>query len=238
MDIVADARLTLAVADAGGFGFLGGGYGDEAWLRRELADLAGAARERKLPFGVGFITWSLARNPDLLDIALEQGASAIWLSFGDPAPFAPQIKAAGAKLVCQVQTEAMAKACLDAGADIRRRAGQALLCDGRSRWVPGSQAAHRRSHWRRQHAKRGVRHLPWPTPFTGRCLLNEHLKRWSGRELDLMRSIDIEGPRYAETSARRLTAAHRRCPESTACRAAHGLRHPRPPVPSVPTVCR
>ena len=33
-------------------------------------------------------------------------------------PFAPQIKAAGAKLVCQVQTEAMAKACLDAGADI------------------------------------------------------------------------------------------------------------------------
>jgi NAD(P)H-dependent flavin oxidoreductase YrpB (nitropropane dioxygenase family) len=83
MDIVADARLTLAVADAGGFGFLGGGYGDEAWLRRELADLAGAARERKLPFGVGFITWSLARNPDLLDIALEQGASAIWLSFGD-----------------------------------------------------------------------------------------------------------------------------------------------------------
>jgi nitronate monooxygenase len=41
----------------------------------------------------------------------------------------------------------------------------------------------------------------WPTPFTGRCLLNEHLKRWSGRELDLMRSIDIEGPRYAAARA-------------------------------------
>jgi nitronate monooxygenase len=41
----------------------------------------------------------------------------------------------------------------------------------------------------------------WPAPFTGRCLLNEHLKRWSGRELDLMRSIETEGPRYAAARA-------------------------------------
>src|SRR5205085_12675352 len=118
MDIVADARLTLAVAQAGGYGFLGGGYGDEAWLGRELELLAAPARDRGLPFGVGFITWSLARNPKLLDLALARGASAIWLSFGDPAPFAAHIKAAGARLVCQVQTEAMAKAALEAGADV------------------------------------------------------------------------------------------------------------------------
>jgi nitronate monooxygenase len=118
MDIVADARLTLAVADAGGYGFLGGGYGDEAWMKQQLLELARPARDRGVALGVGFITWSLARNPDLLDMALEQGASAIWLSFGDPALFASRIKAAGAKLVCQVQTEAMAKAALDASADI------------------------------------------------------------------------------------------------------------------------
>jgi len=41
----------------------------------------------------------------------------------------------------------------------------------------------------------------WPIPFTGRCLLHEHLKRWSGRELDLMRSIDEEGPQYAAARA-------------------------------------
>src|SRR5207237_9724680 len=43
---------------------------------------------------------------------------AIMLSFGDPAPFAPRIKQAGALLICQVQSEDMARAALDAGADI------------------------------------------------------------------------------------------------------------------------
>ena len=33
MDVVADARLTAAVSAAGGLGILGGGYGDEQWLR-------------------------------------------------------------------------------------------------------------------------------------------------------------------------------------------------------------
>jgi nitronate monooxygenase len=41
----------------------------------------------------------------------------------------------------------------------------------------------------------------WPAPFTGRCLINAHLNRWAGRELDLMRSIDGEGPRYAAARA-------------------------------------
>jgi nitronate monooxygenase len=40
------------------------------------------------------------------------------LSFGDPAPFAPKIKAAGALLICQVQSEEMARQALDAGADV------------------------------------------------------------------------------------------------------------------------
>lgn len=118
MDRVADARLALAVIEAGGYGMLGGGYGEEAWLRRELAILAPAAHRHGRSFGVGFITWSLARQPHLLDRVLEHGPSAVMLSFGDSAPFAHRIKAAGAQLVCQVQTEAMARAALDAGADV------------------------------------------------------------------------------------------------------------------------
>ena len=118
MDLVADARLSLAVLDAGGYAFLGAGYGDEPWLTRELAILAPQARARNHPFGVGFITWSLAKRPSLLDLALGHGPDSIWLSFGDPAPFVHRVHAAGAKVVCQVQTEAMAKAALDAGADI------------------------------------------------------------------------------------------------------------------------
>ena len=114
MDVIAGARLTAAVSAAGGFGILGGGYGDEAWLEQETAKLTGVSA----PFGIGFITWSLAKRPELLDIALDARPRAIMLSFGDPKPFAPRIKSAGALLICQVQDEAMARQALDAGADI------------------------------------------------------------------------------------------------------------------------
>ncbi len=67
MDLVADAKLTAAVSAAGGFGILGGGYGDGQWLAREL-DVLARSRPR---FGVGFITWSMAKQPQLLDLALE-----------------------------------------------------------------------------------------------------------------------------------------------------------------------
>ena len=114
MDVIAGARLTAAVSGAGGFGILGGGYGERAWLEAETAKLKASAA----PFGIGFITWSLAKQPDLLDVALAARPRAIMLSFGDPKPFAPRIKSAGALLICQVQDEDMARQALDAGADI------------------------------------------------------------------------------------------------------------------------
>jgi nitronate monooxygenase len=115
MDVIAGARLTAAVSAAGGFGILGGGYGDRAWLVQETTKLE---QRTSAPFGVGFITWSLAKQPELLDIALDAKPRAIMLSFGDPRLFAPRIKAAGARLICQVQTEDMARQGLEAGADI------------------------------------------------------------------------------------------------------------------------
>src|SRR6185295_7384931 len=57
MDVVADGKLAATVTAAGGFGIIGGGYGNEFWLTREL-DAAGDAR-----IGVGFITSSMAKNP-------------------------------------------------------------------------------------------------------------------------------------------------------------------------------
>jgi nitronate monooxygenase len=114
MDLVSGARLTAAVSSAGGFGILGGGYGERAWLEAETKKLKGTPA----PFGIGFITWSLAKQPELLDVALSGRPHAIMLSFGDPKPFAPGIKAAGALLICQVQDEEMARQALDAGADI------------------------------------------------------------------------------------------------------------------------
>lgn len=255
MDLVADARLVRAVTDAGGYGFLGAGYGDEAWLRRELALLEGAAGR----FGVGFISWSLAQQPQLLDIALAAKPGAVWLSFGDVAPFAARIKASGALMVCQVQTEAMAREALDQGADVLvaqgaeagghgvSRGSMALvpalvdlagpevpvvaaggIADGRgiaaalalgasgvvmgTRFYATTEAAGFAAAKERIVAASGddsqrsivfdlSRRKVWPAPYTGRCLQNDHLRRWSGRELELLREQSEVAERYATARA-------------------------------------
>jgi nitronate monooxygenase len=112
MDLVSGGRLAGAVSQAGGLGMLGGGYGDGEWIEQEWAR-AGNAR-----IGCGFITWSLAKHPGLLDAALARQPAAVMLSFGDPRPFAPAIRAAGSLLICQAQTVAQAREALDAGADV------------------------------------------------------------------------------------------------------------------------
>src|SRR5579864_8771604 len=112
MDIVSDGRLAATVTRAGGFGMIGGGYGDEAWLAREM-DAAGDAR-----VGVGFITWSMAKRPRVLDMVLERRPPAIMLSFGDVRPHAEKISRTGALLICQVQTLDQARDAAANGADI------------------------------------------------------------------------------------------------------------------------
>jgi nitronate monooxygenase len=109
---ISGGRLAAAVTAAGGLGLIGGGYGDLDWLQREFG-LAGGAR-----IGCGFITWSLARNPDLLDMVLDQQPATVMLSFGDLRPLAERIHAAGVPLIAQVQTLDHARQALDAGAEI------------------------------------------------------------------------------------------------------------------------
>lgn len=112
MAFAAGGKLAAAVTAAGGLGLIGGGYGDAEWLEREF----GEARNRRV--GCGFITWSLAKRPELLDLVLAHSPAAVMLSFGSPAPFAPRIKAAGAALLCQVQNMEHARAAVAAGANI------------------------------------------------------------------------------------------------------------------------
>ncbi len=112
MDIVSGGRLAAAVSHAGGLGLIGGGYGNRDWIEREWAG-AGNAR-----IGCGFITWSLAQRPGLLDGVLDHRPAAIMLSFGDPNPFASAIRAAGARLICQVHSVAQARDAAGAGADV------------------------------------------------------------------------------------------------------------------------
>ncbi|MEK9282474.1 nitronate monooxygenase [Bradyrhizobium sp. ISRA442] len=254
MDTIAGSRLTRAVSDAGGFGILGGGYGDRARLEADTARLKGFS-----PFGIGFITWSLARQPDLLDIALDAGPQAVMLSFGDPTPFASRIRARGARLICQVQSEGMAKQALDAGAEILIAQGTEAgghgasrttvdivpavvdlaagrvpvvaaggIADGRglaammmlgasgvligTRFyasVEADGAEEAKQRIRAANANdtvRGVivdwsRSLFWPAPFTARTLVNDHIRRWTGREIELMQRAGEVAVEYAAAKA-------------------------------------
>lgn len=108
---VSGGALAAAVSKAGGLGLIGGGYGAADWLTREF-DAAGDAR-----VGVGFITWSLARQPELLDLALARNPEVLMLSFGDFKPFLPKIRDAQIKLIVQVQTLEQAREAVDACVD-------------------------------------------------------------------------------------------------------------------------
>jgi nitronate monooxygenase len=109
---VSGGALAAAVSRAGGLGVIGGGYGDRDQLQQDL-DAAG-----NTPTGIGFITWSLAKQPDLLDVALDRAPKALFLSFGDIRPFAAKIKQAGVPLIAQVQTVQQAREALAEGADV------------------------------------------------------------------------------------------------------------------------
>jgi nitronate monooxygenase len=255
MDVVAGARLVNAVSSAGGFGILGAGYGDRAWLEQQTAKL----RTCEVPFGIGFITWSLAKQPGLLDIALAAAPRAIMLSFGDPKPFASQIKSAGARLICQVQTEDMASQALDAGADILIAQGTeagghgasrttidivpavvdlaagrvpvaaaggiadgrglaAMMMLGASGVLLGTRFYASIEADGAEEAKKRIcaatsgttvrsiifdlsRNNVWPAPFNGRCLINDHARRWMGREVELLQNVKAVAADYAEARA-------------------------------------
>jgi nitronate monooxygenase len=112
MGFVAGGKLAAAVTAGGGLGLIGGGYGDGEWIEREFA-AAGNAR-----VGCGFITWSLRKQPHLLDLVLAHAPAAVMLSFDSPEPFAKAVKESGARLICQVQSMARAREAVESGADI------------------------------------------------------------------------------------------------------------------------
>jgi nitronate monooxygenase len=109
---IAGGRLASAVSMSGALGFLGGGYGDLDWIDAELAGIDVAT------IGVGLITWKLDEQPATLDAVLSRGPRAVWLSYGDPAPYVGSIHAAGAAAVCQVLDAESAVAACDVGTDV------------------------------------------------------------------------------------------------------------------------
>jgi nitronate monooxygenase len=111
MAFAGGGKLAAAVSRSGGLGLIGGGYGDPAWLEEQFTAAGGH------PVGVGFITWSLRKSPSLLTDVLKHRPQAVMLSFGDPRPFVAEIRAAGARLICQCQDMAHVMDAVAAGAD-------------------------------------------------------------------------------------------------------------------------
>lgn len=112
MAFAGGGKLAAAISAAGGIGFIGGGYGDGDWIEAQWAEAGNAA------VGIGFITWRLDGREALLERALERRPRAMFLSFGDLAPYAGRVKAAGVPLLAQVQTVEAARAALGEGADV------------------------------------------------------------------------------------------------------------------------
>jgi nitronate monooxygenase len=116
MALVTGGELAAAVSRAGGMGIVGGGYagilGGEPDLEAEMA------RAKPARVGVGFITWALERTPATLTKALKHSPACVFLSFGDPRPFAAEIREAGALIICQVQLLSQIDVALEAGAAV------------------------------------------------------------------------------------------------------------------------
>lgn len=79
MVVCAGGELAAAVSKSGGLGFIGGAYGDRNWITVQFGLVDG------IPIGCGFITWSLARTPELLDLGTGAGcrctdAGGLWCS--------------------------------------------------------------------------------------------------------------------------------------------------------------
>jgi len=106
------AELACSVAEAGGLGLLGGGYGDRTWFETE------SAKVTRDDIGVGFITWSVANDLDLLDLAMRRHRKAVMLSFANPKPIVARIRRAGVPLICQVHTVEQALGAAEVGADV------------------------------------------------------------------------------------------------------------------------
>ena len=109
----AGGALAAAVSEGGGLGLVGGDVGNRHWLDRELT-LVKESTDR--PWGVGFLTWAV--KLPAVEQALAYGPAAVMLSFGDPRPFLPAIRAAGVPVILQVTDLEEARQAVDLGADL------------------------------------------------------------------------------------------------------------------------
>jgi nitronate monooxygenase len=117
MALHSGGTLAAAVSKAGALGSFGGLHPRKGsdWLLEEIARVRGTT---DAPFAIGFISQFVPMFSTFFDAALEAKAPVIALSFGSPHPWLERAKAAGAAVMCQVQTMAQAEEAVAAGTDV------------------------------------------------------------------------------------------------------------------------
>ena len=112
MDKISGGALAAAVTAAGGFGLIGGGYGDRELIETAFTE---AGNQR---VGVGFITWSAQRHPEAVEAALAHNPAALMVSFGDGEDLVVQAQALDIPTIWQVQTLAQVRQAMAVKVDV------------------------------------------------------------------------------------------------------------------------
>ena len=109
--------LAAAVSTAGGMGSFGGIHAAQPpeWVTAQAAQVRAAT---DAPYGIGFITQLIQYMEPYFNAALDARPDVIALSFSDPGPWAERVRAAGCRLVCQVQTLEDGDLAVAAGAEV------------------------------------------------------------------------------------------------------------------------
>src|SRR5688500_7853070 len=94
-------RLAAAISAAGGLGVVGAG---SAAAPEWIGEQSEIARASGRPFGLGLQAWALAQVPEQVEAAVEAAPALVALSFGDYAPYLPQLRTAGVLVATQVGT--------------------------------------------------------------------------------------------------------------------------------------
>lgn len=112
---VAGGALAAAVSRAGGLGMVGmGSAGSPAQLTAELRPLTTLGR----PFGIGLVDWVVAREPQLLTVALDAQPALLAVSFGDNSSWVERAHDRGVVTAAQVGDLRAADRAVQAGIDV------------------------------------------------------------------------------------------------------------------------
>jgi nitronate monooxygenase len=112
-------QLAAAVSAAGALGTFGAVSPSRPVEPDYIYDQIRQIRDQTdRPFGVGFITHVLQRDPQNFDAVLAANVPVIALSFADPRPWLGRAKASGAATICQVQSLDAAHIAVEEGADV------------------------------------------------------------------------------------------------------------------------